>query len=147
MLVFQQRNGRRPTEDEIVKSTGLKPWVVKRCLEVATTVSLDEPIGDEEDGTRKGDLIEDTQSLPPDAPLLQDDRSRKLAEVLSTLPEREALIIRKRFGIEGDERTFEELGVELDLSGERIRQLEGKALQTLRIRAGRRGLRALLAGI
>lgn len=146
-LVFQQSHGRRPTEHEIIGSTGLKPWVVKRCLEVASTVSLDEPIGDEEDGARRGDLIEDTQSLPPDAPLLQDDRSRKLAEVLSTLPEREALIIRKRFGIGGDERTFEELGVELDLSGERIRQLEGKALQTLKIRARRRGLRLLLEGI
>lgn len=147
MLVFQQRNGRRPTEKEIIKSTGLKPWVVKRCLEAATTVSLDEPIGNDEDGTTRGDLIEDTQSLHPDSPLLHDDLRRKLSEVVSTLPDREALIIRKRFGLEGDEHSFEELGIELDLSRERIRQLEGKALQILKIRAGRRGLRSLLHGI
>jgi RNA polymerase sigma factor (sigma-70 family) len=142
-LLFRQRNGRRPTEAEIIQATGLKPWIVARCLEAATTVSIDEIVG--QDGkTSRGDLIEDTEGMRPDEPLLQGDRRRRLGEVLATLPEREAHIIRHRFGLDAEERTFEQLGTEMSLCRERIRQLETKALRTLQVRAGNRGLRVLL---
>lgn len=142
-LLFGQRNGRPPTEPEIVEATGLKPWIVRRCLEAATTVSIDEIVG--EDGkTTRGDLIEDTESMRPDEPLLHGDRRRRLDEVLATLPEREAHILRHRFGLDAEERTFEQLGTEMSLCRERIRQLETKALRTLQVRAGNRGLRVLL---
>lgn len=141
-LVFQQRNGRRPTEQEIIEITGLKPWIVKRCLEAATTLSLDTRIGD--DDTTLADLIEDVEATHPDEPLLHDDVRRQLSDLLATLPHREEHILRRRFGIDGEERTFEELGRELCLSKERIRQLEVKALKVLKLRAGARGLRVLL---
>ncbi|MGY3582167.1 RNA polymerase primary sigma factor [Bradyrhizobium sp. USDA 4341] len=142
-LVFRQRNGRQPTEQEIIEATGLKPWIVKRCLEAATTVSIDEVIG-EDGGTTRGDLIEDTEAPRPDEGLLQDDLRCQLADILATLPAREAHILRHRFGLDAEERTFEQLGTEMSLCRERIRQLETKALRTLKFRAGSRGLRVLL---
>ena len=127
------QNGHDPTPDEIAEELGLTPERVREIMRLAQDpVSLETPIGEEED-SHLGDFIPDE-----DAPAPADAASllllkEKLGEVLGTLTEREEKVLRLRFGLEdGRARTLEEVGKEFDVTRERIRQIEAKALRKLR---------------
>lgn len=127
------KNGRDPTPEEIAEELELSPEKVREIMRIAQDpVSLETPIGEEED-SHLGDFIPDE-----DAPAPADAASlimlkEKLGEVLSTLTEREEKVLRLRFGLEdGRSRTLEEVGQQFDVTRERIRQIEAKALRKLR---------------
>ncbi|HZD18814.1 MAG TPA: RNA polymerase sigma factor RpoD [Actinomycetota bacterium] len=125
--------GREPTPEEIGRQMGIPPEKVREILKVSQEpVSLETPIGEEED-SHLGDFIEDSDAVVPvDAAsfiLLQE----QLEAVLHTLSEREKKVIQLRFGLEdGRARTLEEVGKEFNVTRERIRQIEAKALRKLR---------------
>jgi RNA polymerase primary sigma factor len=125
--------GREPTPDEIGKQMGIPPDKVREILKVSQEpVSLETPIGEEED-SHLGDFIEDSDAVVPvDAAsfiLLQE----QLESVLHTLSEREKKVIQLRFGLlDGHPRTLEEVGREFGVTRERIRQIESKTLSKLR---------------
>jgi RNA polymerase primary sigma factor len=128
-----QEQGREPTPEEMGLQMGIPAQRVREILKVSReTLSLDAPIG--EDGAASlGDLIEDADAVgPPEAAslgLLQQE----LGSVLGTLPERERMVIRLRFGlIDGHARTLEEVAREFGLTRERIRQIESKTMSKLR---------------
>ena len=128
-----QEYGREPTPEEIAEAMNLP---VERVLEISKIsqepVSLETPIGEEED-SHLGDFIQDDDApAPADAASLMLLKEQ-LNEVLSTLSDREARVLRLRFGLEdGRARTLEEVGKEFDVTRERIRQIEAKALRKLR---------------
>ncbi len=126
-------NGHEPTADEIAAELDIPADKVREIMRVAQEpVSLETPIGEEED-SHLGDFIPDD-----DAPAPQDAASHtllkeQLAEVLDTLTPREEKVLRLRFGLEdGRSRTLEEVGKEFNVTRERIRQIEAKALRKLR---------------
>lgn len=125
--------GRDPTAEEIAEKINIPVEKVREILRVAQEpVSLETPIGEEED-SHLGDFIPDEEApSPPDSAsmlLLKE----QLADVLKTLTPREAKVLRLRFGlIDGHPRTLEEVGKEFDVTRERIRQIEAKALRKLR---------------
>ncbi|HLA92653.1 MAG TPA: RNA polymerase sigma factor RpoD, partial [Actinomycetota bacterium] len=125
--------GREPTPDEIGRQMGIGPDKVREILKVSQEpVSLETPIGEEED-SHLGDFIEDSDAVVPvDAAsfiLLQE----QLESVLHTLSEREKKVIQLRFGLlDGHPRTLEEVGREFGVTRERIRQIESKTLSKLR---------------
>ena len=127
------KNGHDPTPEEIAAELNLPVERIREIMRIAQDpVSLETPIGEEED-SHLGDFIPDE-----DAPAPADAASlillkEKLGEVLSTLTEREEKVLRLRFGLEdGRQRTLEEVGKEFDVTRERIRQIEAKALRKLR---------------
>ncbi|MBQ3918624.1 MAG: RNA polymerase sigma factor RpoD [Oscillospiraceae bacterium] len=127
------KNGRDPTPEEIALELEISPDKVREIMRIAQDpVSLETPIGEEED-SHLGDFIPDE-----DAPAPADAASlillkEKLGEVLSTLTDREEKVLRLRFGLlDGRSRTLEEVGQEFDVTRERIRQIEAKALRKLR---------------
>lgn len=128
-----QELGREPSAEEIAEAMGQPVERVREIMKVAQEpVSLETPIGEEED-SHLGDFIEDEDAqAPPDAAsftLLKE----QLQDVLDTLAEREAKVLRLRFGIDdGRARTLEEVGQEFGVTRERIRQIEAKALRKLR---------------
>jgi len=128
-----QELGREPTPEEIGEEMGLTPEKVREILKISQEpVSLETPIGEEED-SQLGDFIEDQEAeVPADAAsfsLLQE----QLQEVLDTLSERERRVIELRFGlIDGHPRTLEEVGRVFGVTRERIRQIESKTLSKLR---------------
>ena len=137
-LVFIQRQllqelGREPTPEEIGKEMGLPAERVREIQKISQEpVSLETPIGEEED-SQLGDFIEDDAAVvPPDAAsfsMLQE----QLSKVLDGLAERERKVIALRFGLEdGHPRTLEEVGREFGVTRERIRQIESKTLAKLR---------------
>ncbi|MBQ7989502.1 MAG: RNA polymerase sigma factor RpoD [Oscillospiraceae bacterium] len=127
------QNGRDPTPEEIAQELEITPDKVREIMRIAQDpVSLETPIGEEED-SHLGDFIPDEEApAPADAAsliLLKE----KLGEVLSTLTDREEKVLRLRFGLEdGRSRTLEEVGQEFEVTRERIRQIEAKALRKLR---------------
>ncbi len=127
------QNGHEPTAEEIAEVINMPTDKVREIMRVAQEpVSLETPIGEEED-SHLGDFIPDE-----DAPAPQDAASHtllkeQLAEVLSTLTPREEKVLKLRFGLEdGRSRTLEEVGEEFNVTRERIRQIEAKALRKLR---------------
>jgi len=128
-----QEYGRRPTPEEIAQEMGLGPRKVRWILKVSRyPLSLERPVGEEED-SELGSLIEDDSIPPPDRSAYQHLLRDKVEEVLSTLTPREARILRLRFGLQdGRSYTLEEVGQKFGLTGERIRQLESRALRRLR---------------
>mgnify|MGYP002859421912 CR=1 FL=1 len=128
-----QELGREPTAEEIAKEMGLPPERVREIMKISQEpVSLETPIGEEED-SHLGDFIQDENvPVPADAAaftLLKE----QLVDVLSTLTDREQKVLRLRFGLDdGRARTLEEVGREFDVTRERIRQIEAKALRKLR---------------
>lgn len=128
-----QKHGREPTPEEIAKEMEVSEDRVREIMKIAQEpVSLETPIGEEED-SHLGDFIEDH-----DAPAPADAASfmllkEQLAEVLSTLTDREKKVLKLRFGLEdGKARTLEEVGKSFNVTRERIRQIEAKALRKLR---------------
>jgi RNA polymerase primary sigma factor len=128
-----QELGRRPTVDEISKELGMKEQEVRHMMEgTPTEVSLDTPIGEGAD-MRLEDLIRDPSVTPVDEVLIAQSFEQELQTLLAQLDEKERLIIERRFGLgDREPQTLAEIGSELNLSRERIRQIEERALAKLR---------------
>jgi RNA polymerase primary sigma factor len=143
---LEQVWGRKPTPEELAEEMDLEPAKVRWMLRVSRhPVSLERPVGEEED-SELGNFIEDVDApTPPDAAyhhMLQE----KLEDVLATLTPREARILRLRFGLQnGRQYTLEEVGKKFGLTRERIRQIEGQALRKLRHPRRSRQLRDYLS--
>lgn len=140
-----QEYGREPTPEEIAEAMNLP---VERVLEISKIsqepVSLETPIGEEED-SHLGDFIQDDNVPVPAEAAAQTLLKEQLDEVLDTLTEREQKVLRLRFGMnDGRARTLEEVGREFDVTRERIRQIEAKALRKLRHPSRSRKLRDYL---
>ena len=126
-------NGHDPTADEIAERLDMPVERVREIMRIAQDpVSLETPIGEEED-SHLGDLIPDDDAPAPAEAASLLLLKEQLNEVLSTLTDREAKVLRLRFGLEdGRSRTLEEVGKEFEVTRERIRQIEAKALRKLR---------------
>ena len=128
-----QENGREPTTEEIAKALDMTPEKVREIMKIAQDpVSLETPIGEEED-SHLGDFVEDTESPAPSEAASYSLLREQLTNVLHTLTPREEQVIKLRFGLEdGRARTLEEVGKQFNITRERIRQIEAKALRKLR---------------
>ncbi len=128
-----QEYGREPSSKEIGKGMEIAPEKVREIVKVSQLpISLESPIGDEEDN-HLGDFIEDRNALPPVDAASKQLLKEQIGEVLSSLTPREQRVLQLRFGLEdGRSRTLEEVGKEFNVTRERIRQIEAKALRKLR---------------
>jgi len=128
-----QEYGREPTSKEIGKGMEIPPEKVREIVKVAQLpISLESPMGEEED-SHLGDFIEDQNALPPVDAASRQLLKEQIDEVLSSLTPREQRVLQLRFGLEdGRSRTLEEVGKEFNVTRERIRQIEAKALRKLR---------------
>jgi len=129
-----QENGKEPDVDTIAQEVGLSVEKVKNVIKITKEpISLEAPIGSEDDG-RFGDFIEDKTSISPADAILKDDLRGQIETVLDQLNEREKAVIKLRFGIMDDEsdRTLEEIGKELSVTRERVRQIESSAIKKLK---------------
>jgi RNA polymerase primary sigma factor len=140
-----QEHGREPTFDEIGIELEVTPEKVREIIKISQRpMSLEMPIGEEED-THLSDFVEDRSSMPPPDVAFRQLLKEQIEEVLSTLHERENRILKMRFGLEdGRARTLEEVGNEFGVTRERIRQIEAKALRKLRHPSRSRKLRDYL---
>ncbi|WP_428039076.1 sigma-70 family RNA polymerase sigma factor [Candidatus Avelusimicrobium faecicola] len=130
---FRQEHGREPTLEDYSKSLRLSVEKVKSVLKIMQDpISLSTPIGEDEDSNLE-DFIEDKTGPNPTTSAVDFLRKQEVAEVLATLSEREAKIISLRFGIDsGYPRTLEEVGKMFNVTRERVRQIEAKAIRKLR---------------
>ena len=128
-----QQNGREPTPEEIAAEMEIPVEKVMEIQKIAQDpVSLETPIG-EEDDSHLGDFIQDDDSPAPQDSAAYTMLKEQLNDVMGTLTSREAKVLRLRFGLEdGKARTLEEVGKEFNVTRERIRQIEAKALRKLR---------------
>jgi RNA polymerase primary sigma factor len=129
-----QEHGKEPDVDKIAEEVGLSVEKVKNVIKITKEpISLEAPIGNEDDG-RFGDFIEDKSSISPADAILKDDLRVQIEGVLEQLNEREKAVIKLRFGIMDDEsdRTLEEIGKELSVTRERVRQIESSAIKKLK---------------
>jgi RNA polymerase primary sigma factor len=128
-----QEYGREPSSEEIGKGMEITPERVKEIIKASQQpVSLETPIGEEED-SHLGDFIEDRSALAPADAASYQLLKEQVREVLDTLSPRERRVLQLRFGLEdGRSRTLEEVGREFSVTRERIRQIEAKALRKLR---------------
>ncbi len=143
---LEQTHGRKPTPEEIASVLGIDPRKVQWMLKVSwQPLSLEHPVGEEED-SELGSFIEDDTTPTPTQSVYDNLLREKVEEVLATLTPREARILRLRFGLQnGRSYTLEEVGQKFGLTRERIRQIEGKALRRLRHPRRSRQLRDYLA--
>jgi len=128
-----QEQGKQPSSKEIGQEMEMAPEKVEEIIKVSQLpISLESPIGDEED-SHLGDFIEDRNTLPPADVASRQLLKEQIEEVLNTLTPREQRVLQLRFGLEdGRSRTLEEVGKEFSVTRERIRQIEAKALRKLR---------------
>jgi len=128
-----QEYGREPTSEEIGKGMEIAPERVREIIKVSQEpVSLETPVGEEED-SHLGDFIEDRSAMPPPDIASHQLLKEQIDDVLSSLNPRERRVLQLRFGLEdGRSRTLEEVGREFGVTRERIRQIEAKALRKLR---------------
>ncbi len=128
-----QENGREPTLDEVAKRMGMPLDKVQKIIKTTRRpISLETPIGEEED-SRLEDFIEDKEGISPQEAAISSSMAKQIQRVLSTLNEREEKVLRMRFGIgEKHDHTLEEVGQDFELTRERIRQIEDKALRKLK---------------
>ncbi len=128
-----QELGRDPSPEEIAERMDYPLEKVKKVLKIAKEpISLETPIGDEEDSSL-GDFIEDKKAVAPAEEVVNSKLSEQIAQVLAELTPREEQVLRKRFGIgEKSDHTLEEVGKLFNVTRERIRQIEAKALRKLR---------------
>ncbi|RTJ48158.1 RNA polymerase sigma factor RpoD [Campylobacter jejuni] len=129
-----QKDGKEPDVSVISKEVGLSVDKVKQVIKITKEpISLEAPIGNEDDG-KFGDFVEDRNSLSPMDHILKDDLKEQIDEVLDQLNDREKAVIRMRFGLMDDEsdRTLEEIGKELNVTRERVRQIESSAIKKLK---------------
>lgn len=130
-----QELGREPTEDEISKDTGFSVEKIRKILKIAQEpISLETPVGDDDSHLR--DFLEDSKTASPPEMVSKMNLREQLSHVLSSLTDREAKVIEMRFGLrDGNEHTLEEVGQEFQVTRERIRQIEAKALRKLKKKA------------
>jgi RNA polymerase primary sigma factor len=130
---LQQELGREPTSDEIALDMGLSSDKIRDIMKISQEpVSLEMPIGEEED-SNLGDFIEDSKALAPSDAASLVVLKEQVEAVLYSLSERERRVLELRFGLDdGRSRTLEEVGREFGVTRERIRQIEAKALRKLR---------------
>ncbi len=128
-----QEYGREATDVEIAEKMGMSVDKVREIMKIALDpVSLETPIG-EEDDSHLGDFIPDDDSPSPEEEVFSEMLREQLIEVLHTLTQREEQVLKLRFGLDdGRPRTLEEVGQEFNITRERIRQIEAKALRKLR---------------
>ena len=123
--------GRDATREELAEATGLPVQHVEEALSAAqASVSLNQSVGSDDEG-ELGDLFADREAADPFEEAEESLRKQGVRKALNALPERERRILELRFGFEGDPWTLEAIGAELGLTRERVRQLEGQALQRL----------------
>ena len=142
---LEQFLGRTPTVEEIATAMQIEPRQIEWLLKVSwQPLSLEQPIGEDED-SELGNLIENDQLPTPSQSVFQNLLEEKIEQVLNTLSEREAKILRLRFGLyDGRDYSLEEVGILFGLTRERIRQIEGVALRRLRHPRRSRQLRGYL---
>ena len=143
-----QELGREPTHEELARRVDMPAWKVRKALKIAQQpISLETPIGDDGE-TTIASFIEDRRSTNPAEAAITNNLRELTEDVLSTLTPREKEIIKMRFGLDqsGEERTLEEVGKHFNVTRERIRQIEAKALAKLRHPSRSRRLRAFLDG-
>jgi len=143
-----QELGREPTSEEIAKRMDIPVAKVRKVLKIAQEpISLETPIGEEED-SHLGDFIEDRQAVSPSDAVISVNLKEYTSQVLRTLTPREERVIKMRFGLEdGSEHTLEEVGQSFQVTRERIRQIEAKALRKLRHPSRSRKLKAFVDGV
>jgi RNA polymerase primary sigma factor len=142
-----QEIGREPTPEEIAEKMELPVDKVRKVLKIAKEpISLETPIGEEED-SHLGDFIEDKAVTSPSEAVINQNLSEQTRRVLATLSPREEKVLRMRFGIgEKSDHTLEEVGQDFEVTRERIRQIEAKALRKLRHPSRSKKLRAFVDG-
>ena len=130
---LQQELGREPTIDELSKAVKLSPERINEIRQMCMEpVSLESPVG-EEDDSHLGDFIEDDSGAQPAEAVSRAMLRQQLMEILDTLSDREAKVLRLRYGLDdGRPRTLEEVGREFNVTRERVRQIEAKALRKIR---------------
>jgi RNA polymerase primary sigma factor len=140
-----QKLGREPTPEEIAEKMDMPIEKVQMVLKIAKEpISLESPIGEDED-SHLGDFIEDRQRLSLTDEVMQRNLSEQTHKILATLTPREEKVLKMRFGIgERSNHTLEEVGQDFDVTRERIRQIEAKALRKLRHPSRARVLRAFI---
>lgn len=140
-----QDKGREPLPEEIAEAMGISVERVREIMKIAQEpVSLETPIGEEED-SHLGDFIEDQEAIAPDDAASFILLKEQIEEVFSCLTDRERKVLYLRFGLkDGKPRTLEEVGQHFNVTRERIRQIEGKALSKLRNRGKREKIRDFL---
>jgi RNA polymerase primary sigma factor len=133
-LHLQDKLGRTPTPEEIARAVGLpkkKLGSIMKAIRVSTFGP--QPESNDESWTM-GDMVMDGRSRPPDSDLLETDDRRHMLALLSKMDQREATVLRMRFGLDGEEpKTLKEIGECLGLTRERVRQIESEALQKLQV--------------
>lgn len=131
---YLHENGKEPDVNLIAQEIGLSVDKVKQVIKITKEpISLEAPINSEDDG-KYGDFVEDKSSASPMDHILKEDLKEQIDEVLEQLNEREKAVIRMRFGLLDDEsdRTLEEIGKELNVTRERVRQIESSAIKKLK---------------
>jgi RNA polymerase primary sigma factor len=124
--------GRKPTREELAEEAELELVHVEEALDaVEANVSLNRPIGSEEDG-EFGDLFNDESAESPEEEAVESLRRREVRRAIASLPERQRRIVELRFGLDGEPKALEAIGKELGITRERVRQLESRALRELR---------------
>ena len=128
-----QKNGREPTPEELAEAMDMPEEKIRKVLKIAKEpISMETPIGDDED-SHLGDFIEDSNVMSPLEAATTRGLSEATNEVLASLTPREERVLRMRFGIDmNTDHTLEEVGRQFDVTRERIRQIEAKALRKLR---------------
>ena len=132
--------GREPTPEELAEKLGMPLEKVRKVLKIAKEpLSLETPIGDEED-SHLGDFIEDKNAILPIDAAIQSNLRETTTRVLASLTPREERVLRMRFGIGmNTDHTLEEVGQQFSVTRERIRQIEAKALRKLKHPEPRQG--------
>lgn len=134
MRKYVQETGKEPDVDIIAQEVGLSVDKVKNVIKITKEpVSLEAPVGNDDDG-KFGDFVEDRNSISAMDYILKEDLRAQIDEVLAQLNEREQSVIKMRFGLLDDEsdRTLEEIGKELNVTRERVRQIESSAIKKLK---------------
>ncbi|HAC70285.1 RNA polymerase sigma factor RpoD [Aliarcobacter skirrowii] len=129
-----QENGKEPDVEEIAKEVGLPVDKVKQVIKITKEpVSLEAPIGSDDDG-KFGDFVPDEKAPTPIDNIMKEDLQGQIDQILGQLNEREQAVIRMRFGLMDDasDRTLEEIGKELNVTRERVRQIESSAIKKLK---------------
>ncbi|MHB1021832.1 MAG: RNA polymerase sigma factor RpoD [Acidobacteriaceae bacterium] len=143
-----QELGREASSEEIARRMDIPVAKVRKVLKIAQEpISLETPIGEEED-SHLGDFIEDRMAVSPSDAVISVNLKEYTSQVLRTLTPREERVIKMRFGLEdGSEHTLEEVGQSFQVTRERIRQIEAKALRKLRHPSRSRKLKAFVDGV
>jgi RNA polymerase primary sigma factor len=143
--ILVQDNGKEPSQEDIAEKMNLPVKKIRKIAKIAQQpISLETPIGDDTNASLK-DFVKDNETPSPDDIFVRISQREKIDEALKSLNEREAAILRMRFGIgSGNEHTLDEVGQKFRVTRERIRQIEAKAIRKLRRPKRRKKLESLL---